>query len=116
MHRARRTISPLAPIKPGQYDYYFPHIHFVSIPRDNLSIEGDFEDLIAPLRDSAAKNAGKPLEAPRDDSVLLPVHELQIPNIITKFKDAAVLPEEYRVLTPAQASIRYILLTIEFLP
>jgi len=105
MHRARRTITPLPPVKPGEYDYYLPHVRFVSIPRDNLHIQGNIDELLKTLRDSAAMNAGKPLEA-APDHVVLPVHELQIPNIIEKFEDAIVLPEEYRVLTPALASIR----------
>ncbi|KIJ27921.1 hypothetical protein M422DRAFT_37525 [Sphaerobolus stellatus SS14] len=105
MHRARRTIAPLPSVKPGQYNYYFPHLRFVTIPRDNLLIQGNFEDSIGPLRDSAAKHAGKPLEV-SSDLVLLPIHELQISNIVEKFIGAIVLPEEYRVLAPAQASIR----------
>ncbi|KAF8506286.1 IucC family-domain-containing protein [Hysterangium stoloniferum] len=105
MHRARRTIYPLPMIHPGQYDYYQPHVRFVSIPRSSLLIQGDFEELLAPLQDSAAKNAGKPLEIPANH-MLFPVHELQIPNIVSKFPDAVVISDEFSVLAPAQASIR----------
>jgi hypothetical protein len=108
MHRARCTIPPLPILQPGQFDYYKPHVRFVSIPRECLLFQGDFEKLLAPLRDSAANNAGKPLEVPADHA-LFPVHELQLPNIVAKFPDAIVIPEEFSVLAPAQSSIRFVL-------
>lgn len=105
MHRARRTIFPLPVIIPGQYDYYKPNVRFAWIPRERLLIQGEFEALLRSLRDSAEKNAGHPLEDV-PDHVLFPLHELQIPNIESRFPDAVILPEEYFVATVAQASIR----------
>jgi hypothetical protein len=107
MHRARRTIPPLPALLPGQYDFHHPRVRFLSIPRHKLSIQGDFEQLLGPLRESAEMNASKPLNVP-EEQVVFPVHELQIPNIIANFPDAGILPEEYSVLTPAQASIRLV--------
>jgi siderophore synthetase component len=105
MHRARRTIPPLPSLSPGQYDFYQPRVRFVSIPRTCLSIQGHFEELLAPLLKYAAKNAAKPLKVPQD-RMLFPVHELQIPNIIAKFPHVSTMPLEFSVLAPAQASIR----------
>lgn len=106
MHRARQTLPPIRPLLPGQYDFYQPRVRFVSIPRSSLLIEGSFEVLLGPLYDCAARIAGRPLEVP-EDCVVLPVHELQLANIRTKFDDAVILPEEFNVLTPAQANIRF---------
>lgn len=107
MHRARMSISPLPPPLPGQYDFYHPRVRFLSIPRSRLSIQGNFEELLGPLFKSAATNAAKPLSASKGQ-MLFPVHELQIPNILANFPDARILPEEFSVLAPAQASIRYV--------
>ena len=113
MHRARRTMHPVPAILPGQYDFYHPRTRFVSIPRASLDIQGDFETLLAPLCREAARNALKPLVAPANH-ILFPVHELQIANIVDKFPDVDVLPEEYSVLTPAQAGIRFAAETVHF--
>ncbi|GJJ10654.1 hypothetical protein Clacol_004881 [Clathrus columnatus] len=105
MHRARRTISPLPIIIPGQYDYYKPRVRFAWVPREQLLLQGEFEELLQSLRNSAEQNAGDVLED-LPDHVLFPIHELQIPNIATKFSDAVILPEKYYVVASAQASIR----------
>lgn len=107
MHRARRTLPPLPSFLPGQYDYYAPRVRFASIPRQSLVIDGGFERLLAPLVSAAVKDAGKPLPVEeRADCLLFPVHELQVANITSLFPDAVVLPAEFSVFTPAQASIR----------
>lgn len=105
MHRARRTIRPLPALLPGQYDFHRPRIRFASVPRHKLLVQGQFEQLLGPLRQSAEVNAAKSLIVPREH-VIFPVHELQIPNIVINFPDANILPEEYSVLAPAQASVR----------
>lgn len=107
MHRARITIYPLPALIPGQYDFYMPRIRFVSLPRTCLSIEGPFEELVAPLRESAARNAANFPDVPKNQ-VLFPVHELQIPSIRFNFPDVHILPEEFAVIAPAQASIRLV--------
>lgn len=105
MHRARRTVSPLPAILPGQYDYYRPHVRFAWVPRERLLIQGEFETLLQSLRNSAEQNAGHAIED-LPDHVLFPFHELQITNIASKFPDAVILPKQYTVATAAQASIR----------
>lgn len=106
MHRARQMLSPILALLPSEYDFYQPRIRFVSIPKNSLSIQGSFEELLGPLCDSAMQNAGSLFDLPAD-RVLFPIHELQIPNIRTKFCDAVILPEEFSVLASALANIRF---------
>ena len=84
-----------------------PRIRFVSLTRTCVSIQGPFEELLASLRVSATENTTISPKALKD-KVLLPVHELQIPNILANFPDADILPEEFGVVAPAQASIRFV--------
>lgn len=107
MHKVRRAMLPIPPIHPGDYDWQHPLIRLVAVPRASLNIQGAWNDLIAPVYVAASENADKPIHVP-EDHTLVPVHALQIPNILEKFTDATVLPEEYHVDALAQQSLRYI--------
>jgi hypothetical protein len=106
MHKARRALSPIPPIHPGEYDWQHPLIRLVAVSRASMHIQGAWDDLIAPICANAAKNAGRPIDVPADHT-LVPVHALQVPNIREKFPDASVLPEEYYSNAFAQQSLRY---------
>jgi hypothetical protein len=59
-----------------------------------------------------AKAAARSGKAFPDDrfSVLMPVHELQIPNIASKFHDVKILDSDISVKAYAQSSIRYVMI------
>lgn len=40
--------------------------------------------------------------------MIIPIHELQVPHILDKFKEATIYPEEFSVRALAQQSIRYL--------
>jgi hypothetical protein len=107
MHKARRAMLPITPLHPGDYDWQHPPIRFVAVPRASLSIQGAWDDLIAPFCEAAARNAARPIDI-AEDHTLIPVHALQIPNIQEKFPDAILLSKEYHVEALAQQSLRYI--------
>lgn len=90
------------------YDWYHPQIRFVSVPRSSLDIQGPFERDMRSLAETAAARSGRSLP---DDcaSVLIPVHELQIPNIASKFHDVKILDSDISVKSFAQSSIRYVM-------
>lgn len=101
MHRARMLHFSISP----NYDWYHPRIRFVRVPRSSLDLLGPFEQTIRRLAEQAADACGRVL--PSDESrVLMPVHELQIENIISKFNDVEVLHPDISVEALAQSSIR----------
>lgn len=107
MHKARRAMPPIPPVHPGDYDWQHPLIRFIAVPRASLYIQGAWDELISPVCAVAAQNAGKPINI-LEDHTLVPIHALQIPNILAKLPDASVLTEEYHVDALAQQSLRYI--------
>jgi siderophore synthetase component len=60
-----------------------------------------------PILEATIRNAGKTLDVSQDH-VIVPIHELQVPHILDKFKEATIYPEEFNVLARAQQSIRYL--------
>jgi hypothetical protein len=72
-----------------------------------LNVTGDFEALTQPILEAATRNAAKALDVPQDH-IIVPIHELQVPHILDKFKEATVYPEEFSVPARAQQSIRYL--------
>jgi hypothetical protein len=98
----------MTPLTPGSYDLYSPRLRLAALPRESLHVTGDFEALTRPVLDAATRNAGKAFDVPQDH-IIVPIHELQIPHILDKFKEAAVYPEEFSVPARAQQSIRYLL-------
>jgi hypothetical protein len=75
------------------------------MPRDSLKITYNFEELLAPLLQAASRTAGRQMEVP-PDSVVVPVHELQLYHIREKFPEVHVFPAEYHLPLLAQQSIR----------
>lgn len=95
----------MLPEKLLNYDWYNPHVRFVRVARSKLDILGSFECKTRKLAQVAAEKSGRRL---LDDqsSVLMPVHELQIPNIRNKFPDVKILHRDIRIRGLAQSSIR----------
>lgn len=109
MHRARRTVPPIAPVHPGNFDWEHPTIHLVAVPRASVHILGAWDDFLAPVYEAAAVQAKKPIDIP-DGHTIIPLHVLQIENIREKFPEAYILPQEYHVESLAQQSLRCVLL------
>jgi hypothetical protein len=107
MHKTRQILLPAQPFAPGDYDLYSPHLRLAAFPRASLNVAGDFEASTRPILDAITRNAGKPLDV-RRDHIVVPIHELQVPHIADKFKEAMVYSEEFSVPAHAQQSIRYL--------
>lgn len=105
MHKSRMFLPPIPNYAPGDYDLYNPQIRFVAVPAQDLHITGDFTSLVAPLVDYTAKKAGRKPDVSAD-RVLVPIHELQVHQILDKFPDVQVLPSEFVLPARAQQSIR----------
>jgi hypothetical protein len=105
MHKSRVFLPPIPNYAPGDYDLYNPQIRLAAVPAQDLHITGDFVSLVAPIIDYAAKNAGRKLDVSAD-RVLIPVHELQVHQILDKLPNVQVLPPEFSLPARAQQSIR----------
>ena len=99
MHRARWHSSAAS-----NYNWYHPIIRFVKVPRRLLDLRGPFEHITRPLISKALESGGESLI--HDDFVYMPVHELQISNIVKMFPSVEVLPAEVSLKAQAQTSIR----------
>jgi len=100
MHRAR-MISTCS----LDYDWYHPRIRFVRVPRAKLAVLGQFENIGKDLAKKALERAGRTV--PEDDAfIYMPVHELQVENIHSKFNDVEVLDIDVYLPSLAQSSIR----------
>ncbi|TFK40141.1 IucC family-domain-containing protein [Crucibulum laeve] len=108
MHKTRRFLPPLQDLSPGSIDLYHPQLRFVSVPRENLKITYEFEELVRPLVDAASKAADALIEIP-EGHVVIPVHELQVVHIHDKFSDAIIYPEKFSIPLLAQQSIRSVI-------
>ncbi|KAG5642424.1 hypothetical protein DXG03_002798 [Asterophora parasitica] len=104
MHRAR-----MLPLSLSDYDWYRPRIRFVRVHRANIKVLGPFETEILKLAKGAAERSGQLL---REDpsTIVMPVHELQIPSITAKFPDVEVLHPDINVQAFAQSSIRTVVI------
>ncbi|EKM78594.1 hypothetical protein AGABI1DRAFT_121041 [Agaricus bisporus var. burnettii JB137-S8] len=109
MHKTRRFLSPLPDFAPGAYDLYNPKLRFVAVPKGDLKITYNFEELTRPLLDAAAQRAGNPLIIP-DGYAVVPIHELQVAHVQEKFSDVQVYPEEFNLDVRAQQSIRSVII------
>lgn len=114
MHKTRQFLPPMTPLTPGSYNLYSPRLRLIALPRGSLNVTGDFEALTRPIIDAAISNAGKALDV-RQEHIIVPTHELQIPHIQDKFKEATIYPEEFSAPARAQQSIRSVILP-EILP
>src|SRR6266566_1921282 len=106
MHKTRQFLPPMTSLTPGSYNMYSPRLRLIALPRESLHVTGDFEALTRPIVDTAISSAGKALDV-RQGYIIVPTHELQIPHIQDKFKEATTYPEEFSVPARAQQSIRY---------
>jgi hypothetical protein len=106
MHKTRQFLPPMTSLIPGSYNLYSPRLRLIALPRGSLHVTGDFEALTRPILDAAISNAGNALDV-RQEHIIVPAHELQIPHIQDKFKEATIYPEEFSVPARAQQSIRY---------
>jgi hypothetical protein len=115
MHKARKSFPPMPPLIPGSYDFDHPNLRLVGIPRGNVTVRGDYEELVKDLVDAM-------LDPNRDPEVIadlrqryahllfIPIHELQIPNIETRFPDTVILSEKHSAKAEALASLRSVAL------
>ncbi|CAG8702241.1 6530_t:CDS:2 [Dentiscutata erythropus] len=101
MHKSRFALPPIPEILPGTYDFRKPTIRFVEVPRDKTYLCGRWEENLNRLLDVMKQ---KPTCSP--NSVLFPVHELQLPNIKEKFPYVKILPVEHSIEAYSQASLR----------
>jgi siderophore synthetase component len=89
MHRSRTPFNGFESVLEA------PNIKFVSIPRSELVIHGDWETIM--------KDYLPP--APSPDILILPVHELQVPNVLSRIQSATLIPNFER-RSVAQVSVR----------
>jgi len=106
MHKTRSFLPPMVDVTPGSFDLYNPKLRFVAVPKNNLKITYNFEELTRPLLDAAAQKAGKPLVIP-EACVVVPIHELQTAHVQAKFPGIHIYPEEFNLGLRAQQSIRW---------
>ncbi|EJU04764.1 hypothetical protein DACRYDRAFT_75668 [Dacryopinax primogenitus] len=109
MNKARKSLPPMPVITPGSYDFLNPTIRIMRVPRRNLKLRGEFENIFEPMVQAAEKNAGQTLTR-TSNFVLMPVHELQLPNIKEKFPENEVLGEEFSVKAESLTSTRSVLI------
>lgn len=102
MHRAR-IFNPAS----FEYDWYHPRIRFVRVPRSKVDILGEFEKTSKKLAELAAFRVGQTL-SDNDDFIFMPVHEMQLNNVLKRFCDVEVLPPEIYLPALGQSSIRYV--------
>ncbi|KAI9316815.1 IucC family-domain-containing protein [Dichotomocladium elegans] len=116
MNKARRSIPPLPPLHPGQYDFDHPQLRLIAIPRHQVQLRGNFEQLVKPLvnamiaKTSDKRDQGHMVSMDEDSHVLMPVHAFQVPNIQERFKDVLVLPEVHSVTAHSLASLRSVVM------
>lgn len=100
MHRARMLSNCSL-----EYDWYHPRIRFVRVLKTKLAVLGQFEKIGKDLAKKASERTAHTL--PEDDAFLyMPVHELQVENICSKFNDIEVLDPDIYLPSLAQSSIR----------
>ncbi|KAF8899908.1 IucC family-domain-containing protein [Gymnopilus junonius] len=105
MHRAR-----MLPENGGSldYDWYHPRIRFVRVPIGHIELLGNFQNISQDLVDQAAKQAGD-TTIDHERFVYMPVHELQIQNIVSRFQGVEVLGPHINLPALAQSSIRTVI-------
>ncbi|RCH99628.1 hypothetical protein CU097_013512 [Rhizopus azygosporus] len=108
MHKARKSFPPMPPLYPGSYDLDHPYIRLVGIPREQALLRGNYEELSVPLI-NALMDAGGNHKEIRDqypNHVFIAIHELQLPNVEEKFKDAIIFSKDYQISVEALTSLR----------
>ncbi|KAJ6630970.1 IucC family-domain-containing protein [Mycena sp. CBHHK59/15] len=103
MHRAR-----MCPGTAPDYNWYRPKIHFVRVPRRSLDVLGPFESLMRNLVRRAAITSGTPIPDDVPDTIYMPVHEMQLANVLAKFKNVEAVEPSVDAL--GQSSIRTVVI------
>ncbi|KAL2811265.1 IucC family-domain-containing protein [Aspergillus granulosus] len=80
-------------------DFETAVLHFVAVPREGLTVVGDYGAHIAKL----APNGFDSLDS---DQIVFPVHEFQLPNVMKVFPNAILLPQT--ITGRPQSSVRSI--------
>ncbi|KAK7032831.1 C2 domain-containing protein [Favolaschia claudopus] len=102
MHRAR-----MCPNATSDYNWYRPTIHFARVPTDSLHTRGPFDSIMRDLVKKAALASGTECPENVPGTMFMPVHEMQIPTVLDKFKNAEILQPTIEAL--GQSSIRTML-------
>ncbi|KAI0303605.1 IucC family-domain-containing protein [Multifurca ochricompacta] len=105
MHRARHAVSPLPQHDPQSRDWNNPRIHFAVVSSSRLDILGPFEREIRAVTGIASRVSGRLLPE-RDGCIIVPVYDLQVANLRSKFPDVEILDEELSIPALGQTSIR----------
>ncbi|KAG2188916.1 hypothetical protein INT44_004058 [Umbelopsis vinacea] len=108
MHKARYTVPPMPVISGDEYDLSNPRIRAVAVPRASVNLRGDFEELTEPLVKALFDNSTETSLPDPNEYVLMPIHELQLPNIHHYFSNVVVLPPNISVPAKALTSLRSI--------
>ncbi|CAJ0907403.1 8715_t:CDS:2, partial [Entrophospora sp. SA101] len=95
------TFPPIPPIPPSTYNFDRPMIRFVSVPIDRVSICGPIQEFLNQLYDIM-----NPKPVVPTNQILIPVHELQLPNILEKFPYITILDSSYSIQAISQVSLR----------
>ena len=99
MHRARSIFSI-----DSDYDWYHPRLRIARVPKKDLKVYGDFEHYIAQITSAIGLTLPSTPEF-----VYVPVHELQVTNVISRFSDVEILGEDISIDALAQSSIRCVI-------
>lgn len=113
MHKTRRFLPPMPNFKPGEFDLSHPTLRLIAVPRKDLKITFNFEELVTPVLDALRKRANKALIVP-EGHVAIPIHELQLYHIREKFPEAYIFPEEFALPLQAQQSLRSVVVPDAF--
>ncbi|CAO3639591.1 unnamed protein product [Cunninghamella blakesleeana] len=110
MHKARKSFAPMPPLNPEETNLEHPKVRLLAIPKENVQLRGDFEDISKKLVDIMLKNGNQDVEKIRNEEwanhILMPVHELQLPNTKALFPKAHIFPEAIHVTVDSLTSIR----------
>ncbi|KAH6913153.1 IucC family-domain-containing protein [Coprinopsis sp. MPI-PUGE-AT-0042] len=113
MHKTRRFLPPMPAMKPGQYDLLHPTLRLIAVPTSNLRITYNFTEILAPLVVAFERRAGKTIVVP-DGHTIVPVHDLQLHHIRSKFPEAHIFPEVFSLPLQAQQSLRSVVVPDAF--
>ncbi|KAF7375205.1 C2 domain-containing protein [Mycena sanguinolenta] len=102
MHRARMCADA-----PSNYNWYLPQIRFVRVPSESLDIRGPFDSIMRDFVNKASLASGTEIPVDVPGTTFMPVHEMQLPTVVAKFKNVQVLEPSIGVL--GQSSIRTML-------
>ncbi|KAI8324170.1 hypothetical protein GQ54DRAFT_257013 [Martensiomyces pterosporus] len=104
MHRARHAVPPLVPFTP-QTEFRHIALRFVAVPREQMIVQGSYDELLAPLFAAATPTETRSAGGEDDAAeVIVPVHPLHLPAVLERFPFARPLPFESPA--EAQASLR----------